>query len=189
MKNIKLQNLRRDFENMKMKDNEIVDNFMTQIMNIVNQLRKYGEDLSDQRVIEILLRCLPKKFEAVVIPIEEFKDLSQMHIHDLNGSLISHESRMNGYVDNPLENGFKYQLHVTRGRRRAGNRGRGGRSDDHSDNRNDLESEENLQHNTPSIRGSNSRTWQPINQRYDRSKVECFYCKKFGHFANKCWKK
>ena len=35
VKNVKLQNLRRDFENMKMKDNETIDNFMTQVMNIV----------------------------------------------------------------------------------------------------------------------------------------------------------
>ena len=48
MNNVKLQNLRRDFENLKMKDNEIVDNFMTQVMNVVNQLRQYGEYLSDQ---------------------------------------------------------------------------------------------------------------------------------------------
>ena len=38
MKNVKLQNLRRDFENMKMKDSETVDNFMTQVMSVVNQL-------------------------------------------------------------------------------------------------------------------------------------------------------
>ena len=58
-----------------MKDSEIVDNFMTQIMSVVNQLWKYGEDLPNQRVIEKLLRCLPKKFEAVVVPIEEFKNI------------------------------------------------------------------------------------------------------------------
>ena len=83
VKIFKLKNWRRDFENLKMKDNEIVDNFMKQVMNIVNQLRQYGEDLSDQRVIEKLLRCFPKKFEAVVVPIEEFKDLSQVHIDEL----------------------------------------------------------------------------------------------------------
>ena len=58
VKNVKLQNLRRDFENLKMKDNEIVDIFMTQVMNVVNQLWQYGEDLSYQCVIEKLLRCL-----------------------------------------------------------------------------------------------------------------------------------
>jgi len=79
-------------------------------------------------VIEKLLRCLPKKFEAVVIPIEELKNLSRMHIDELTGSLIAHESRMNRYDDTPLENDFKSQLNVTRGRGRgrASNIGRGG---------------------------------------------------------------
>ena len=79
-------------------------------------------------MIENLLRCFPKKFEAVIVPIEEFKDVSQMHIDELIGSLISHKSRMNMYDDTPLENDFKSQLNVTRGRGRgrASNRGRGG---------------------------------------------------------------
>jgi hypothetical protein len=64
VKTVKVQNLRRDFENMKMKDNESVDSFMTQVMNVVNQLRQYGEDLSDKRVIEKVLRYFPKKFES-----------------------------------------------------------------------------------------------------------------------------
>ena len=70
-----------------------------------------------------------------------------MHIDKLVGSLIAHESRMNRYDDTPLENDFKFQLHVTRGRGkgRDSSRGRGGRSADHSDSRNDLESEEKLQ--------------------------------------------
>ena len=48
---------------------------------------------------------------------------------------------MNMYDDTPLENDFKYQLNVTRGRGRgrASNRGRRGRSAGHSDNINDFE--------------------------------------------------
>jgi hypothetical protein len=61
---------------------------MTQVMNVVNQLRQYGEDLSDKRVIEKFIRYFPKKFESVVVPIEEFKDISQMHIDELTGSMI-----------------------------------------------------------------------------------------------------
>lgn len=38
VKNVKLQNLRRDFENLKMKDSETVDTFMTQAMSVANQL-------------------------------------------------------------------------------------------------------------------------------------------------------
>ena len=38
VKNVKLHNLRRDFENLKMKDSKTVDNFMTQVMSVVDQL-------------------------------------------------------------------------------------------------------------------------------------------------------
>ena len=61
MNNVKLQNLRRDFENLKMKDIETVDCFMTQVMNVVNQLRQYGEDLPDQCVIEKMVRCFRQR--------------------------------------------------------------------------------------------------------------------------------
>ena len=56
-----------------MKDNDTINNFMTQVMNVVNQLRHYGEDLSDERVIEKLLRCLPKKFEVVLFQLKSLK--------------------------------------------------------------------------------------------------------------------
>ena len=64
---------------------------MTQVMNVLNQLQQYRKDLSDQSVIKKLLRCFPNKFEAVVVPIEEFKNINQMHIEELSGSLIAHE--------------------------------------------------------------------------------------------------
>jgi len=118
---VKVQNLRRDFENLKMKNNESVDSFMIEFVDVVNHLRQYGEYLSDKRVIEKVLKYFPKKFEFVVVPIEEFKNISLMHIDELIGSLIVHESRMSRY-DNALENAFKSQMHVTRGR----GRGRGG---------------------------------------------------------------
>jgi hypothetical protein len=104
-----------------MKDNESIDSFMILVMHVVNKLRKYGEDLSGKRVIEKFLKYLPKKFEFVFVPIKEFKDISLMHIDELTSSMIAHESRMSRY-DNPLENAFKSQLHVTRGRCRGRSR-------------------------------------------------------------------
>ena len=44
-------------------------------MNIVNQLRMNGEELSDQKVVEKVLRTLPRKFDPVIVAIEESKDL------------------------------------------------------------------------------------------------------------------
>ena len=75
VKTVKVHNLRRDFENLKMKDNELVDSFMTQVINVVNHLRQYGKVLLDKRVIEKVLISFPMKFEFVVVPIEELNIL------------------------------------------------------------------------------------------------------------------
>jgi hypothetical protein len=165
VKTVKLQNLRRGFENLKMKDNESVDTFMTQVMSVVNQLRQYGDDIENKRVIEKVLRSLPKKFEPVVVPIEEFKDLSLMQIDELTGSLVAHESRISRYEEGSLEHAFKSQLHITRGRGRGRsyNRGRGGRFSGPRDNRTESVSEEKSQQNPSNLRGSNNKPWQQEN--------------------------
>ena len=89
-KTIRIQTLRTQFETLKMNESENVDQFMTKVMGIVNQLRINGEkELTDQRVVEKVLRCLPKKFEMVVIAILESKDLTKFSIEELTSSVIS----------------------------------------------------------------------------------------------------
>jgi hypothetical protein len=129
---------------MKMKDNESVDTFMTQVMSVVNHLRQYGDDIENKRVIDKVLRILPKKFELVVVPIEEFKDLSQMQIDELTSSLVAHEYRISRYDEGSMEHSFKSQLHVTRrrGRGRSYNYGRGGRFSGRRDNKAESEFEQ-----------------------------------------------
>ena len=46
-------------------------------------------------MVEKVLKTLPKIFDVVVVAIEEYKDLSQLSIEGLLGSLLSHESRIN----------------------------------------------------------------------------------------------
>jgi len=71
VKTTKLQILRRDFENLKMKDTYSIDSFFTHAMEIVNQLRSYGETIGDQKIVDKTLRNLPTKFDLVIIDIEE----------------------------------------------------------------------------------------------------------------------
>jgi hypothetical protein len=128
---------------------------MTQVMNVVNQLRQYGDDVENKRVIEKVLRSLPKKFEPIVVPIEEFKYLSQMQIDELTGSLVAHESRISRCEEGSMDHALKSQLHITigrgRGRGRFYNRGRGGQFSGRRDNKTESESEEKSQHNPPNL--------------------------------------
>jgi hypothetical protein len=95
VKTVRLQTLRTQFETLRMSESESVDQFMTKVMGIINQLRINGEkELTDQRVVEKVLRSLPKKFEMVVTALLESKDLTNFSIEELTGSLLSHEARM-----------------------------------------------------------------------------------------------
>ena len=67
-----------------MKEPETVNQFMTQLTSLVNQLIVYGEDIADQRVIEKVLKSLQLLFElAVAVIVEEAKDTNQMQVYEL----------------------------------------------------------------------------------------------------------
>jgi len=116
VKTVKLRTLRREFETLKMKEEENIDEFVTSVMGVLNQLRIHGEKIEDQKDIEKILRSFPKKFEMVVISIEEFKDMSKVTVKEFMGSLLSHESRIN-MEEESLEHAFKTQTFNGRGRR------------------------------------------------------------------------
>ena len=87
----KLQSLRRDFENLQMKESYTIDTFMASAMGLINQMNSHGEDISNRRVVEKILRILPSRFDSLVVPIEETKDLDAYTMDELQASLISHE--------------------------------------------------------------------------------------------------
>ena len=78
-----------------MKGTESIQEFYSRITIIVNQIRTLGDDLSDQKVVEKVLWCLPTKFDHVVAAIEESKDLSSYSLIELMSFLQAHEKRIN----------------------------------------------------------------------------------------------
>ena len=98
-----------------------------------------------------------------------------MIVEDLMGSLISHESRMSKYDESSLENAFKMQAFVSRGRGRRGRRGRGRGNRPNFQNEQKIEaeakSEKKNQHNPHSFKGSSSRNWQQNAQMFDKLKI------------------
>jgi len=127
VKTAKLQMLRKDFENLSMKESDTIDSFFTHVIGLITQIRSHGEILEERRIVEKILRILPSRFESIVVAIEETKDLSQLTVDELSASLLSHEHRLNRGTDSSFEQAFKTQMSFgqRRGQGRANNRGRG----------------------------------------------------------------
>lgn len=76
-------------------------------------------------MIETILRSLPSKFDSIVVTIEESKDLSQVLVYELIGSLLTYDSRLNRNNNTSFKNSFRAQGSSSRGRGRSNSRGRG----------------------------------------------------------------
>ena len=79
------------FEELKMGDDESFDSFYEKLNEIVIAKLNLGEKNEDAKVMRKILRSLPKSFRAKVTAIEESKDLDEIKIQELIGSLQTYE--------------------------------------------------------------------------------------------------
>ena len=77
---VKLQSLRRNFEYIRMKDDELLDDYLSRLSKIINQMKSYGEIFFDERIVQNYLISLPRKYDNIVSIIEETKDLSTLSV-------------------------------------------------------------------------------------------------------------
>jgi hypothetical protein len=91
VKSAKLQMLISRFEEIKMLEDEIFVGFYSKISDLRNSMMSLGKTASDVKLIRKILRSLPECFRIKVTTIEESKDLEEMKIEELVGSLQSYE--------------------------------------------------------------------------------------------------
>ncbi|XP_076900887.1 uncharacterized protein LOC143555162 [Bidens hawaiensis] len=88
-----LQKLRRDFEILEMKNGETIPEYFGRVLTISNQMRSNGEEMTDTKIVEKILRTLSDKYMYVVVSIEESNNVEEMTIEELQSSLIVHEQK------------------------------------------------------------------------------------------------
>ncbi|XP_068317255.1 uncharacterized protein [Pyrus communis] len=91
---VKLQDLKRDFEYTHMNDNESLSVYIAKLFDLINQMRSYGEDLGNQRIIQKLLISLPKSYDSIAAVTEITKDLETMDAQDVVAILKGYEQRL-----------------------------------------------------------------------------------------------
>nr|KYP40336.1 Retrovirus-related Pol polyprotein from transposon TNT 1-94 [Cajanus cajan] len=105
---IRLLTLKREFELMKMKDNESVKDYSGRLMDVVNQMRLLGEtSFTDQKVVEKIMVSVPERFEAKISAIEESCDLQTLTITELTSKLHAQEQRVSIRSDEAVEGAFR----------------------------------------------------------------------------------
>jgi hypothetical protein len=70
---------------------ETFGDFYTKISDLRNSMLSLGKSISDVKLIQKILKSLPELFRIKVTTIEESKDLEEMKIEELVGSLQTYE--------------------------------------------------------------------------------------------------
>ena len=91
VKDTNLQMLTTRFKELKMGDDEAFDSFYGKLNEIVIPKLNLREKIEDSKVVRKILRSLPESFRAKVTTIEESKDLDEIKIQELIGSLQTYE--------------------------------------------------------------------------------------------------
>ncbi|KAG7582462.1 GAG-pre-integrase domain [Arabidopsis suecica] len=171
VKEARLQTLMAEFERMKMKESEKIDDFAGRLSELSTKSAALGNTIEEKKLVKKFLNSVPRKrFIHIIAALEQVLDLNTLPFEDIVGRLKTYEERICDeeeqnddqsklmYANNDSQS-YQENSYANRGRGQGGrftNRGRGrGRSGNQTGYR-------------------------------DRSKVVCYRCDKNGHFASNC---
>ena len=90
-KDTKLQMLTTHFEELKMSEDESFNSFYSKLNEVVVRKFNLGEKTEDSKIVRKIFRSFPESFRAKVTAIEESKDLDDIKVQELIGSLQTYK--------------------------------------------------------------------------------------------------
>ena len=91
VKDTKLQMQTTQFEELKMSEDESFDSFYSKLNEVVIDKFNLGEKTEDSKVVRKILQSLPESFHAKVMAIEESKNIDEIKVQELVGSLQTYK--------------------------------------------------------------------------------------------------
>ena len=179
---VKLQTLRRDFENIKMKDSESMKDYYSRIKEIVNKLRSYGDDIADKKIVEKILISMTENYDSIVTVIEESKDIETLSVTKLIGSLEAYEARRSRRNESSIESAFQSKLKLKTPKTSDGSMRK------YESNKQRSQANQQERKNYPPC-GICKKTNHLEKYCFFRGKQQCTHCKRYGHVEKDCrWK-
>ncbi|GAU40816.1 hypothetical protein TSUD_398000 [Trifolium subterraneum] len=158
VKKVKLQALKRQFELLEMKNDEAVAEYFTRVETLTNQMKNCGSTLSEEEMVEKVLRTLTHKFDHIVVTIEQTKDLSEIKMEDLQSTLKAHELK-HGERNHGKEDEQALFVKFKR----------------YQDEKKKWQNKK-----VSSKKEGGQKT------KKDKSIIQCYNCNKYGHYASEC---
>lgn len=74
---------RHEFEELRFKDSESIENFALRLTGIVNDLELYGDPVTEHKAVQKFLRSVPSKYRQMAMATESLLDLKTPSIEEL----------------------------------------------------------------------------------------------------------
>jgi len=84
-----------EFDKLKMKDNETIDEFAGRLSEISTKSASLGEDIEETKVVKKFLKSLPrKKYIHIVAALKQVLDLKNTTFKDIVGRIKTYEDKV-----------------------------------------------------------------------------------------------
>ncbi|XP_076932799.1 uncharacterized protein LOC143598478 [Bidens hawaiensis] len=90
-----LHTLKRDFDSLKMKDDESIDAFARKLSGMTSRYSSLGVTLEEDVLVRKLFDSVPEKYFQLVASIEQCSDIDSMLFEEAIGRLKAYEDRLN----------------------------------------------------------------------------------------------
>ena len=91
VKNSKFQRLTTSFEEIKIEEDELFDEFYAKLKDIVNSAFNLGKTIPEPKIVRKVFRFLSERFHAKITAIEESKDIYKIPLTELVDNLQTYE--------------------------------------------------------------------------------------------------
>nr|GEX21400.1 EXS, C-terminal [Tanacetum cinerariifolium] len=182
VKEARLQTLITEFENMKMLDNDTIDEYAPKLSGIVSKSATLGEVMSEHKLVKKFLTSLPRRFVHIVAALEQVLDLKKTGFKDVVGRLKAYEERVKeeDKANDPQENLLYARTEYSNGNNDSSEgRGRGSYSRGHGRGRGQGRCRDNSQNqgqrDSSKIREENKQKGKQ-HEKCDLSHIQCYRC-------------